>query len=162
VSKIKLEIKEAEKELAATHNMDDDFNEFVNFSLDYVDDLNANWWDLTPDRRERCKQLTFPGGIFITKNKTVSTPLISEIYRYENIKKELAGTIKSVNGERKLDRLEPAQEGARRFWRLIQPSVFARNINRSKKPAGVKVSDSKVSGTATTLPTVLASSSSPS
>jgi DNA invertase Pin-like site-specific DNA recombinase len=104
VAKIKLEIKETEKELAATQNSDDDFNAFVDFSLNYVDDLNANWWDLTPDRRERCKQLTFPGGIFITKNKTVSTPLLSAIYRYENIKKEMAGSIKSVNGDLKGNR----------------------------------------------------------
>jgi DNA invertase Pin-like site-specific DNA recombinase len=99
VCKIKAEIKDAEKELSTAKSTDEDFNNFVNFSLNYVDDLNASWWDLTPDRRERCKQLTFPGGIFITKNKTVSTPLLSAIYRYENIKKEMAGSIKSVNGD---------------------------------------------------------------
>ena len=64
----------------------------MDFSLDYVDDLNAKWWDLTADRRERCKQLTFPGGLFITKNKTVSPPLMSAIYRYEDMKKEYLRT----------------------------------------------------------------------
>ena len=88
VSKIKSEIVEVQNELQQVDNPDKDFNAFVEFSLDYVDDLNANWWDLTPDRRERCKQLSFPSGIFITKNKTVSTPLISAIYRYEAMKKE--------------------------------------------------------------------------
>ncbi len=98
VTKIKAEIKSVEEELVSTSNTDDDFNEFVDFSLDYVDDLNANWWDLTPDRRERCKQLTFPGGIFVTNNKTVSTPLLSAIYRYEAMKKEPQKALVSSNG----------------------------------------------------------------
>lgn len=71
VKKIKSEITDIKKELQTASNPDKDFNAFVDFSLDYVDDLNANWWDLTPDRRERCKQLTFPGSIYVTKNKTV-------------------------------------------------------------------------------------------
>jgi site-specific DNA recombinase len=88
VAKIKAEILEIEQEMATANNPDDEFNDFVEFSLNYVDDLNATWWDLTPDRRERCKQLSFPGGIFIDKNKSVSTPLLSAIYRYEATKKE--------------------------------------------------------------------------
>ena len=99
VTKIKQEIKDAEKDLTGAQNKDDNFNAFVDFSLDYVDDLNANWWDLTPDRRERCKQLTFPGGIFVTKNKTVSTPLLSAIYRYESIKKEPRKALFSGDGD---------------------------------------------------------------
>jgi len=63
VVKIKGEIKVVEQELQKTQSKDDDFLKFVEFSLDYVDDLNAKWWDLTPGRRERCKQLSFPGGI---------------------------------------------------------------------------------------------------
>jgi hypothetical protein len=97
--KIKGEIKVVEQELQKTQSKDDDFLKFVEFSLDYVDDLNAKWWGLTPDRRERCKQLSFPGGIFVTRNKTVSTPLISAIYRYEDMKKEHRSALNSVDGE---------------------------------------------------------------
>jgi hypothetical protein len=85
--------------LQKAQGKDDDFLKFVDFSLGYVDDLNAKWWDLTPDKRERCKQLSFPGGIFVTKNKTVSTPEISAIYRYEGIKKEHYSALSSVDGE---------------------------------------------------------------
>ncbi len=101
VTKIKAEIKAVEKEIKEANNPDDDFNAFLDFSLEYVDDLNANWWELTPDRRERCKQLTFPGGIFVTKNKRVSTPLISAIYRYESMKNApnwSLKTLKTVDG----------------------------------------------------------------
>ena len=88
VTKLKAELESVELQMQEADTTDDDFNAFVEFSLNYVDDLNAEWWDLTPDRRERCKQLSLPGGIFIDKNKRVSTPLISPIYRYESIKKE--------------------------------------------------------------------------
>lgn len=98
VAKIKKEIKEVDKKLSYASNTDDDFNAFVNFSLNYVGDLNAKWWNLTPDKRERCKQLTFPGVIFIDSNKRVSTPLLSAIYRYESMKKEPRKTLTYMNG----------------------------------------------------------------
>lgn len=97
VANIKEELKELEKEIANNANTNDDFNEFVEFSLAYVDDLNAHWWDLTPERRERCKLLSFPGGIFVDQNKKVSTPLISA-YRYESMKKEPEMALSYSNG----------------------------------------------------------------
>ncbi len=97
VTKIKAEITDIENQLVSTQNPDEDFNDFVEFSLEYVDDLNANWWELTPDRRERCKQLTFPGGIFITQDKKVSTPNSSAIYRYAGMKKEPRKALNSVS-----------------------------------------------------------------
>ncbi len=99
VTKIKAEIRNAEKELSEASNPDKDFLDFVEFSLGHVDDLNEDWWQLTPDLRERCKQLSFPEGIFITKNKTVSTPLLSAIYRYETTKKESRKTLFSGDGD---------------------------------------------------------------
>lgn len=99
VVKIKEEIAATGQELQRTQKSDDDFIEFVAFSLDYVDDLNAQWWDLTPDRRERCKQLSFPGGIFVDRNKRVSTPVVSAIYRYESMKKEHLSALNSLNGD---------------------------------------------------------------
>jgi DNA invertase Pin-like site-specific DNA recombinase len=107
VVKIKSEIATVEQELLKAQGKDDDFLKFVAFSLDYVDDLNAKWWELTPDRRERCKQLSFPGGIFVTKNKTVSTPEISAIYRYGRMKKEHRSALNSVDGEPCDIELEP-------------------------------------------------------
>ena len=104
VKQIKSEIADVQSDLQKADNPDKDFYAFVNFSLEYVDDLNANWWDLTPDKRELCKQLSFPGGIFITKNKTVSTPLISAIYRYEAMKKGHLDVLKSDDGDPKESR----------------------------------------------------------
>ncbi len=99
VAKIKQEIADTEQELTEASNPDKDFMDFVEFSLAHVDDLNEDWWVLTPDIRERCKQLSFPGGIFITKNKTVSTPLTSAIYRYEAMKKESRKTLIYSDGD---------------------------------------------------------------
>jgi hypothetical protein len=98
VTKIKTELEALERQINETGNTDNEFNAFVEFSLDYVDDLNANWWNLTPDRRERCKQLSFPGGIYVDQNKRVSTPLISAIYRYESMKKEPLRALNYSNG----------------------------------------------------------------
>ncbi len=100
ITNIKVEIKEVEKEISGASNVDMDFEAFVEFSLDYVDDLNTKWWDLTPDRRERCKQLVFPSGIFVDQNKRVSIPLISAIYRYESMKKEPQQALVYSNGGR--------------------------------------------------------------
>lgn len=98
VVKIKAELEAVEAEIKQADNVDNDFNEFVEFSLGYVDDLNANWWTLTPDRRERCKQLSFPEGIFVDRNKKVSTQNISPIYRYDDIKKEPQRALVYVDG----------------------------------------------------------------
>ena len=81
VKQIKSEINALEDKLNDSTASNDNFEEFVEYSINYVDDLNANWWNLTPDVREKCKQLTFPGGIFVDSNKKVSTPEVSAIYR---------------------------------------------------------------------------------
>ena len=98
VNKIKTELELVEKQISESNNIDHEFNAFVDFSLNYVDDLNANWWDLTPDRRERCKQLTFNDCILIDKNKRVSTPNISAIYRYKGRKKEPVKALVTMPG----------------------------------------------------------------
>jgi DNA invertase Pin-like site-specific DNA recombinase len=130
VAKIKAEIKDVEKELEQANNTDEDFNAFVDFSLDYVNDLNANWWDLTPDRRERCKQLTFPGGIYVTKNKTVSTPLLSAIYRYESMKKESRKTPIYGDGDLSSEMLAPIYAEFQR-WRGLLRQEFQTYLVRT-------------------------------
>lgn len=94
VIKIKSEIESLTNSVSDT-NSNDDFLKFVDFSLDYVEDLNSNWWDLTPDRRLRCEQLAFPDGIFLDRYKIVSTPTISPIYLFKTMKKEPTRTLNS-------------------------------------------------------------------
>ena len=89
---IKSEIETLEAQLDEPAVSNDNFGEFVEYALNYVDDLNAKWWDLTPDRRDLCKQLTFPGGIFVDSEKKVSTPRVSAVYR-SNL------NLQNLNGE---------------------------------------------------------------
>lgn len=69
VTKIKTEIADTEQELQRVNDKDQDFLKFVEFALNYVDDLNSKWWELTPESRERCKQLSLPGGYLCYKKQ---------------------------------------------------------------------------------------------
>lgn len=60
VTNIKAEIKAAEETLASNSIADEEFNNFANFSLEYVDDLNVNGWALTPIDAKSANSLHFP------------------------------------------------------------------------------------------------------
>ena len=94
----KEEIGIIEGELVKAEDLESDFNEFVEFSLDFVDNLKANWWTLDHEDRLRCEQLLFPQLLRINNKRKVSTPEISAIYRYEVMKKTPAGALNTISG----------------------------------------------------------------
>lgn len=104
VKLIKTEIASTEQQLSSLGDDDDGFLEFIEYALNYVDNLNAQWWDLTPDKREKCKHLVFPGGIFVTADKKVSTPEISPIYSSQTSKKGYRSILDSDYGDPKESR----------------------------------------------------------
>ena len=77
----KTQIKNVEKEISEAENIESDFLEFVEFSIDYIKDLKANWWDLGHDERLECKHLITKDKIFTNFSEKVYTPEISPILK---------------------------------------------------------------------------------
>lgn len=74
-----------------------DKERFLKFALDFVDNLGASYFDnLTPEKRQVCKQILFPGGFYVSTHGEVYTPEISSIYRLLTNKKDLPVTEKSL------------------------------------------------------------------
>jgi DNA invertase Pin-like site-specific DNA recombinase len=84
---IKKQITTTEQELERASDVEKDFMEFTDFALGYIENWQKNWWKLSYEDMERCKQLLFPAGFSLDDNKKVYTPEISIVYRYKDIGK---------------------------------------------------------------------------
>lgn len=88
INTIKAEIESTEQEINKASNIESDFDEFIEFSLDYVERLKDNWWGAeNSEERIRLKQLIYPRGLTVSRQGKVLTPALSPIYRYRSSKK---------------------------------------------------------------------------
>ena len=94
----KEEINIIQSELEKAMDIENEFNEFTAFSLDFVDNLKNKWWELDHEDRLRCEELLFPQLLRITEKRKVSTPEISAIYRYAENKKTPEGVLNNKSG----------------------------------------------------------------
>lgn len=92
IETVKAGIAEAEQVAAKAQDFERDFDEFIGFAFDFLEDLKAKWWDLDKDTMKMCKQILFPSGIQLTPDKKVYIPEISLVYRYTDNKKVPEGT----------------------------------------------------------------------
>ena len=83
---IKLEIADAEKIAVEAQDFEKDFNEFINFAFDFVDNLKGEWWKLDKPTMGIYKQMLFPDGIQLLPDKKVYIPKISPVYLYKTQK----------------------------------------------------------------------------
>jgi DNA invertase Pin-like site-specific DNA recombinase len=106
---IKLQLKDIYQQIDELANIKEDLIEFLQFGLNYTNELAEDWWQLTHEDRVRCQQLIFPDGISFNSDKKVGTPSISPIYFFQPNKKvldfasktlveELAGTAPASAG----------------------------------------------------------------
>ncbi len=65
-----------------------DRKRFLEFAFNFVDNMGDNFLDLSPENRERCKQLVFPAGFHINVHGEVYTPQVSPLYRLAINKKD--------------------------------------------------------------------------
>ena len=72
---------------------DDDRENFIQFALDFADNLVNHFFELTPNETKECKLLIFPDGFFVDSQNKVYTTKISPFYRLRETKK----TPESVN-----------------------------------------------------------------
>ena len=79
LSETKKQIENIENEISELKDNEKDFQSFVKFSLRFLGGKMATWKQLDRDKRIKCKQLAFPGEIYVNFSEKVCTPEISPI-----------------------------------------------------------------------------------
>jgi len=82
IAHTKQQIAEAEVYCITTKSYDPDFNQFIDYSLDFINNSLTNWWSLDKVVMRKGKDLIFPSGFSLKKDKKVYPQEISPIYRY--------------------------------------------------------------------------------
>ena len=67
----------------------------MDFSIGFVEDLRGRFWELDAEHLGWCKQLLFPEGFSVSRDKKVYTPKISDFYRLVSNQKDPEGSSES-------------------------------------------------------------------
>ena len=74
------EIAKLEEQLESLQSKsDDDWQKFLRFAFDFVDQMETTFLETSQENRLRCKQIMFPAGFYVNENKKVYTPEISPL-----------------------------------------------------------------------------------
>lgn len=68
-----------------------DKGEFMEFAYQFIENIGDNFLNadiVSPENRDRCKQIIFPDGFYLNADNQVYTPRISELYRLAAKKKD--------------------------------------------------------------------------
>jgi hypothetical protein len=95
---VKTDIVTLKSEINTAENADKDFEEFIEFSLDFVDNMKNEFWDLEQADKQRCKELLFPGEIVVARSGKVYTSELSKLLRYRPTKKAPLKELTFMNG----------------------------------------------------------------
>ena len=87
IETLKSEIAEAEKATTEAQNFEKDFDEFIIYAFDIMDNLGTKWLQEDKATIRVYKQMLFPSGIQPSPDKKVYIPEISPIYRYGSNRK---------------------------------------------------------------------------
>ncbi|HSX18379.1 MAG TPA: hypothetical protein VLE51_03430, partial [Candidatus Saccharimonadales bacterium] len=109
IENLKIKIARLQSQVADLKSLEDDMAQFVEFGLNYTDNLIDDWWDLDYETRLWCQQLIFPGGITFNSQKKVGTPFLSPIYTLQANKKAPENASDALVVE--LAGIEPASVG---------------------------------------------------
>ncbi len=86
IAQVKSQIASVEGQVVKASGVDDEFQEFLKYAVNYTEDLRGKWWDLPGESLTECKQLLFKNEIFVDQDAKVYTPQISIIYALANQK----------------------------------------------------------------------------
>ena len=89
------DINQIEHDLQSLNDIEEDFIEFVDYSIDFIEDLRTRFWELDAEHLRWCKQLLFPDGFSLSRDKKVYTPKISDFYRLAATKEDPEGSSES-------------------------------------------------------------------
>jgi DNA invertase Pin-like site-specific DNA recombinase len=96
IENIKTQIASTEGQIDKLGTLEEDLAGFLQFGLNYTDELADDWWALNHEDRVQCQLLIFPGGISFNSQKKVGTTQISPIYGLKPNKKDLSMSEKSL------------------------------------------------------------------
>ena len=82
------EILAATEQLESTATIEQDFVEFIEFAINTVEGFRQKCWELDQEHQVWCKQLLFPDGFSVSRDKKVYTPKISDFYRLATTKED--------------------------------------------------------------------------
>lgn len=121
--------KKEEERLQLTHEMsklsdvDSEMDDFIEYAINYTEELRKNYWGQTWERRKRCEQLLFPDGFYVNRQKKVYTPNLSPIYRYRNKQKEPLKALELSYGGRYANKFAPMLDEIIRWRGLIENNL---------------------------------------
>lgn len=82
------EIQSTQEQLESTATIEQDFVEFIEFAINTVEGFRQKFWELDQEHQVWCKQLLFPDGFSVSRDKKVYTPKISDFYRLATTKED--------------------------------------------------------------------------
>ena len=82
------EIQSTQEQLEFTATIEQDFVEFIEFAINTVEGFRQKFWELDQEHQAWCKQLLFPDGFSVSRDKKVYTPKISDFYRLATTKED--------------------------------------------------------------------------
>lgn len=68
------QINDIKEQLDSISTVEKDFIEFVEFAINTVEGFRQKFWELDQEHQRWCKQLLFPDGFSVTREKKVYTP----------------------------------------------------------------------------------------
>lgn len=81
------EITAIKSQIASISTIEQDFIDFIEFSINITESFREKFWQLDQEHQVMCKQLLFPDGFSVSRDKKVYTPTISDFYLYINTEK---------------------------------------------------------------------------
>ena len=97
IQKKKGEVADLEDHLERLQSSaEDDKERFLEFAWDFIDNAGSKFFEISKENQLRCKNLIFPAGFVIDKNKIVYTPEVSVLYSLASNKKDLSDKEKSL------------------------------------------------------------------
>lgn len=91
IEKKKVELARMKAQLEKlTSEEEEDKKEFMEFALGFIHDTGKHFLQpyVSKEHRLVCKQMLFPGGIYINEEEKVYTPKVSVFFRGEVLKKD--------------------------------------------------------------------------
>lgn len=100
IKRTRANLKKVEEELTELENSaDSEKKGFMEFALNFVDNLADRFFGLPLDDIRKCELLMFPSGFMVGADEKVRTPQISPFYRERTIKKDPEKVSKSPMAE---------------------------------------------------------------
>ena len=91
------QISDIKEQLESISTAEKDFVDFVEFAISTVEGFRQKFWELDQEHQRWCKQLLFPEGFSVTREKKVYTPKISDFYRLnKNAPKDVSASFSNM------------------------------------------------------------------